>query len=73
MLSAPVKARYWSAELNGVMAVSIMVGLMLPAGKKSVMGNFTSGLKATWFGWVGVAMMGFAVLRRLLDLVRPFF
>ncbi len=58
----PMKALYWSAVINGVVAVPIMVGLMLLAGKQSVMGNFTSGFKTRWFGWDGVAVMGFAVL-----------
>lgn len=54
----PMKALYWSAVINGVVAVPIMVGLMLLAGKKSVMGNFTSGLKTTWFGWGGDGFCG---------------
>ena len=40
----PMKALYWSAVINGVVAVPIMVGLMLLAGKKEVMGSFTSGV-----------------------------
>lgn len=69
----PMKALYWSAVINGVVAVPIMAGLMLLAGRKSVMGNFTSGLKTTWFGWGGVVVMGFAVAMMLLDLIRPLF
>lgn len=37
-----------TAVINGVMAAPIMAGLMLLAGEKSVMANFTSGLKTTW-------------------------
>ena len=66
----PMKALYWSAVINGVVAVPIMVGLMLLAGKKEVMGNFTSGLKTRWFGWGGVGVMGFAVGMMLWDLLR---
>ncbi|MEO6320055.1 MAG: divalent metal cation transporter [Polaromonas sp.] len=66
----PMKALYWSAVINGVVAVPIMVGLMLLASKKSVMGNFTSGFKTTWFGWGGVVVMGFAVLMMFWDLLR---
>jgi len=51
-------------------AVPIMVGLMLLASKKEVMGTFTSGPKTRWFGWGGVAVMGFAVLMMVWDLVR---
>ena len=66
----PMKALYWSAVINGVVAVPIMVGLMLLASKKEVMGAFTSGPKTRWFGWGGVGVMGFAVLMMLWDLVR---
>jgi NRAMP (natural resistance-associated macrophage protein)-like metal ion transporter len=63
----PMKALYWSAVINGVVAVPIMAGMMLLASKKEVMGPFTSGTKTRWFGWGGVAVMGFAVLMMLLD------
>ena len=63
----PMKALYWSAVINGVVAVPIMAGMMLLAGNKEVMGNFTSGFKTTWFGWGGVAVMGFAVVMMLWD------
>ena len=63
----PMKALYWSAVINGVVAVPIMAGLMLLASKEAVMGRFTSGTKTRWFGWGGVAVMGFAVLMMLWD------
>ena len=66
----PMKALYWSAVINGVVAVPIMAGMMLLASKKEVMGNFTSGRKTRWFGWGGVAVMGFAVVMMLWDVFR---
>ena len=69
----PMKALYWSAVINGVVAVPIMAGMMLLASKKEVMGAFTSGPKTRWFGWGGVGVMGFAVLMMLLDVVRQSF
>lgn len=69
----PMKALYWSAVINGVAAVPIMVGLMLLASKKSVMGSFTSGLKTTWFGWSAAVVMGLAVLMMFWDLLRAVF
>ena len=69
----PMKALYYSAVINGVVAVPIMAGLMLLASKKEVMGRFTSGVKTRWFGWGGVAVMGFAVLMMLQDLARQIF
>ena len=66
----PMKALYWSAVINGVVAVPIMVGLMLLASKKEVMGSFTAGPKTRWFGWGGVAVMGLAVVMMLVDVLR---
>ncbi|MCX7256382.1 MAG: divalent metal cation transporter [Polaromonas sp.] len=68
----PMKALYWSAVVNGVVAVPVMVGLMLLASKKAVMGSFTSGLKTTWFGWSGALVMGLAVALMFWDLARQF-
>ena len=67
----PMKALYWSAVINGVVAVPIMAGMMLLASKKEVMGGFTSGPKTRCFGWGGVAVMGFAVMMMLWDVLRP--
>ncbi len=67
----PMKALYWSAVINGVVAAPIMAGMMLLAGKTEVMGSFTSGVKTRWFGWGGVGVMGFAVVMMMWDLFRP--
>ena len=66
----PMKALYWSAVINGVVAVPIMVGLMLLATKKEVMGPFTAGRKTRWFGWLGTSAMAAAVLMMGWDFVR---
>jgi Mn2+/Fe2+ NRAMP family transporter len=63
----PMKALYWSAIINGVVAAPIMVGLMLLASNKNVMGPFISGVKTRWFGWLGAGIMGLAVLMMLWD------
>jgi Mn2+/Fe2+ NRAMP family transporter len=66
----PMKALYWSAVINGVVAVPIMVGLMLLASNPAVMGKFTSGRKTRCFGWGGVGVMAFAVGMMLWDFLR---
>ncbi len=65
-----MKALFWSAVINGVVAVPIMAGLMLLASKKEVMGPFTSGRKTRWFGWLGTGVMAAAVLMMGWDWVR---
>lgn len=66
----PMKALYWSAVINGVVAVPIMAGLMMLTTRRDVMGPFTAGRKTRWFGWGGTAIMAAAVLMMGWDLVR---
>ena len=63
----PMKALYFSAVINGVVAVPIMIGLMLLASRQAVMGRFTSGRKTRVFGWGGAVLMGVAVLMMFKD------
>jgi len=58
----PIKALIWSAQINGVIAVPIMVVMMLLAHNTKVMGRFTLSPRHTFFGWLGVAVMACAVV-----------
>ena len=70
----PTKALYWSAVINGVVAVPITVGLLLLASKQEVMDKVTPGTKTRWFCLGGVTVKGFAVLIMLAEVVqRGFF
>ena len=66
----PMKALYWSAIVNGVVAVPIMVAMMVLAGKPEVMGSLPVKRKTRFFGWGAVAVMAVAVAMMLWDLVR---
>ncbi|QGZ39674.1 NRAMP (natural resistance-associated macrophage protein)-like metal ion transporter [Pseudoduganella flava] len=57
----PVQALIWSAQLNGVIAVPIMIVMMLLASNENVMGKFTLTRRHALFGWLGVAVMVVAV------------
>lgn len=59
-----------TAVINGVVTAPIMAGLMLLAGEKSAMGNFTSDFWTTRLGRDDAAVMGFAVLVMFRDEVR---
>ena len=48
-----MKALFWSAVINGVVAVPLMVVIILLASKKSVMGAFTASRPIRILGWVG--------------------
>ncbi len=57
----PMKALYWSAVINGVVAVPIMVAMMLLAANPQVMGALTVRRKTRFLGWGSVVVMGAAV------------
>jgi len=58
----PIKALIWSAQINGVIAVPIMVVMMLLAHNPTIMGSFTLSRRHTVIGWLGVAVMLVAVV-----------
>jgi len=57
---SPVKALFWSAVINGVTAVPIMVMTMLLASRKAVMGRFTLPPVLKVVGWLATAAMALA-------------
>ncbi len=58
----PIKALFWSAVINGVIAVPIMVIVMLMSGRAEVMGNFVVKGPLCWLGWAATAIMAIAVI-----------
>ena len=62
----PMKALFYSAVINGVVAVPLMVVVILLASRKSVMGQFTAGRPLVIMGWVATAFMGCAALCMLI-------
>jgi len=63
---SPMKALFWSAVINGIVAVPLMVVIILIASKKSVMGAFTSSWPIVILGWIGTAIMGLAAALMLV-------
>ncbi|MFN7834455.1 MAG: NRAMP family divalent metal transporter [Burkholderiaceae bacterium] len=58
----PVKELFWSAVLNGVIAVPIMAVMMLLASRPAIMGANTLGRKTRWLGWLATALMTVTVV-----------
>ena len=58
----PIKALYWSAVLNGVIAVPMMAALMVVAGSKRKMGKFRAGWVLGGLGWLSTAVMAAAAI-----------
>jgi Mn2+/Fe2+ NRAMP family transporter len=63
---SPMKALFWSAVLNGVVAVPLMVVIILLVSKKSVMGAFTASRSIIILGWIATAVMGAAAVRMFI-------
>jgi NRAMP (natural resistance-associated macrophage protein)-like metal ion transporter len=57
----PIKALYWSAVINGVVAVPVMAALMVVAGSKA-MGDFKVGPVLGGLGWLSTAVMAAAAI-----------
>ena len=62
----PIKALFWSAVINGVIAVPIMSVMMLMAVRKDIMGPFVITRRLKILGWLATAAMAVAVLAMLV-------
>lgn len=56
----PIKALLWSAVINGIVAVPMMLALMHMASKTSIMGTFVIGTKTKVLGWMATTLMSVA-------------
>jgi Mn2+/Fe2+ NRAMP family transporter len=62
----PMKALFWSAVINGVVAVPLMAVIVILVSKKSVMGPYVASRSLIVLGWAGTAVMGVAAAMMLL-------
>jgi Mn2+/Fe2+ NRAMP family transporter len=58
----PIKALFWSAVLNGVVAAPVMVLMMLLAQSRRVMGRFTLDVRQRALGWAATVVMAAAAV-----------
>jgi Mn2+/Fe2+ NRAMP family transporter len=58
---SPIAALYWSAVVNGVLAVPVMVLLMVMVRRTDVMGRFLVGGALYWLGWLSTVAMAVCV------------
>ena len=56
----PIKALFWSAVINGVVAVPVMVMMMLMATRRTCMGRFVLSTPLRIVGWAATAVMAAA-------------
>ncbi|MGB9151661.1 MAG: divalent metal cation transporter [Alphaproteobacteria bacterium] len=62
----PMKALFWSAVINGIVAVPLMAVIIILVTKKSVMGDFTASKPIVILGWIATAIMGAAAVLMLI-------
>ncbi|MGO4871381.1 MAG: NRAMP family divalent metal transporter [Roseiarcus sp.] len=59
---SPMKALFWSAVLNGIVAAPMMAVIIVLASKKSVMGAYTASRSLVVLASIGAAIMGAAAV-----------
>lgn len=62
----PIKALYWSAVINGVIAVPIMIVMMLMAACPDIMDRFVITTSLKVIGWLATLIMAVAVAAMLI-------
>ena len=63
---SPMRALFWAAVINGVVAVPLMVVIIVLVSKKSVMGRYTASRPLIILGWIATAVMTLAAVRMFM-------
>ena len=58
----PMKALFWSAVINGVVAVPLMAAILILASKVSVMGPYVASKPILAIGWIATVLMAIAAI-----------
>ena len=58
----PIRALFWSAVINGIVAVPLLAIVVLFASSKTLMGKWRSSLLARAWGWATVAAMALSAI-----------
>jgi Mn2+/Fe2+ NRAMP family transporter len=66
----PIRALFWSAVLNGLAAVPLMMAMMIVVSRHKVMGRFTASRPLLLFGWTATLVMAGAAVAMLVSVVR---
>ena len=70
----PIAALYWSAVVNGILAVPVMILLMMMVRRSDVMDRFVVEGPLNWLGWLATGIMIASVLGMAVSvLVENFF
>jgi NRAMP (natural resistance-associated macrophage protein)-like metal ion transporter len=63
---SPMKALFWSAVINGIVAVPLLAVIVILVSKKSVMGDYTASRPIIVLGWTTTIIMGIAAVRMFM-------
>ena len=53
----PIKALIWSAVINGIVAVPLMMAVMHMSSMRNIMGDFTIAGNTKLLGWLATGLM----------------
>ncbi len=62
----PIKALFWSAVLNGVIAVPLMIATMIVVSNRKHLGPFVAPIGLKIMGWLATAVMAIAAVAMLV-------
>lgn len=65
----PFQMLYYTAVLNGIISVPLMILLIKVSGNKKIMGDYTSHPVLSALGWIITVLMGVAVIALLVNLI----
>ena len=65
----PIKALYWSAVINGIVAVPVMAIMMVMTANRKIMGAFVVGGALRAVGWIATAVMAAAVVGMVVTML----
>ena len=69
----PIRALYWSAVVNGVVAVPLMAVLMFMSANRAVVGKFRLPTHLQVVGWIATVVMFLASLAFIVSAIRGLF
>jgi Mn2+/Fe2+ NRAMP family transporter len=58
----PIKALFWSAVINGIVAAPVMAIMMLMTRRRDIMGQFVLPRALQVLGWIATAVMAATVM-----------
>lgn len=67
---APMRALFWSAVINGIVAVPLLIVLILLVTSRAIMGDFTARPIIVCAGWATVVIMGLSAIVTIASIFR---